>query len=389
MTAPVRILVLQNRFRLGGQERQALLHLAALDRARWEPVVRCLRLEGELLPDLARLGLAPRALGVESLARPAAAFAVARLAAELRRERVALLHAQDFYADVLGVAAARLAGVPAVVTRVDLLHHLDAPRRLMLRVASRLADRVVVNALAVRARCLADGVAPERVALVRNGLDLAAFDRAAAAPPAAPGPEGPRVVNVANMHHPVKGQEDLLAAFREVARAAPRARLLLVGDGARRPALEALARRLGLAGRVDFAGQRRDVPALLARAAVVVSASHAEGLSNAVLEGMAARRPVVATAVGGTPEVVRDGETGCLVPPRAPAALAARVVGLLRDPGLSRRLGEAGRAAVERACSVERMERAFDALYQEVLAARGAAPGRPSPERAVAGRPAG
>ena len=383
MTGAVKILVFQNRFRLGGQERQALLHLATLDRARWEPVVRCLRLEGEHLPDLAPLGIAPRALGVRKTMRPATLWKVGRLAAEIRREQVALVHAQDFYTDLLGTLAARLARVPIIVTRVDLMHHLDGPRRAALRGVSRLADRVVVNALAIRDRCVAEGVAPERIALVRNGLDLLQFDLAAARPPepiawvptlagGAPGggagaSDAPVVVQVANMHHPVKGHEDLLRAFREVVREIPAARLLLVGDGDRRPVLETLARGLGIVDRVGFVGQRRDVPAVLARAAVVVSASHAEGLSNAVLEGMAARRPLVATAVGGTPEVVRDGETGFLVPPRAPEALAARLVAVLRDPALARRMGEAGRAVVARDHSAERMRESFDRLYRGVL----------------------
>ncbi|GEJ56287.1 glycosyltransferase [Anaeromyxobacter diazotrophicus] len=380
MTGPVKVLLFQNRFMVGGQERQALLHLATLDRARWEPVVRCLKLEGPHLADLAQLGIAPRSLEVRKTLRPGTLAKVARLAAELRAERVALVHAQDFYTDLLGSLAARLAGVPVVVTRVDLMHHLDAGRRVALRLASRLADRVLVNALAIRDLCLAEGVAPERIALVRNGLDLAEFDRAARGPGPRAGPPAPEVIQVANMHHPVKGQEDLLRAFREVAREVPAARLVLVGDGARRPLLEALARDLGLAGRVEFAGQRRDVPALLARAAVAVSASHAEGLSNAILEALAARRPLVATAVGGTPEVIRDGESGLLVPPRAPAALAERVVRLLRDPALARRLGEAGRAVVEREHAVDVMRRSYDALYRGLLGE-----GR-SPRRGRAGR---
>lgn len=381
MTPPVKILVLQNRYGLGGQEGQAVLHLATLDRRRWEPVLRCLKLEGEHVEDLARLGLSPRGLGVRAMLRPGTLWKAAALAAEVRRERVALVHAQDFYADLLGTLAARLAGVPVIVTRVDLMHHLDAPRRRALRLVSRLAERVLVNALAIRDLCLAEGVPPERIAVVRNGIDLVEFDARSRRAPAerAPGwPGSPTVVQVANMHHPVKGQDDLLRAFPAVVRAEPRARLLLVGDGARRPRLEALARELGLGDHVAFAGQRRDVPALLARAAVVVSASHAEGISNAVLEGMAARRPLVGTAVGGTPELVRDGETGLLVPPGAPAQLAGAIAALLGDPAGARRMGERGRAAVEREFSVERMRRSYDALYRGLLdgGASGSLPAR-------------
>jgi glycosyltransferase involved in cell wall biosynthesis len=107
---------------------------------------------------------------------------------------------------------------------------------------------------------------------------------------------------------------------------------------------------------------------VLARAAVLVSASHAEGISNAILEGMAARLPVVATAVGGSPELVRDGWNGFLVPPGAPAALARRIGELLRDAGLRCEMGGRGREIVEREFDLEQMRLSYDALYQDLTA---------------------
>jgi glycosyltransferase involved in cell wall biosynthesis len=169
------------------------------------------------------------------------------------------------------------------------------------------------------------------------------------------------------MHHPVKGQIDLLLAMKEVLRARPEARLVLVGDGVRRPHLERCARQLGIADRCHFLGHRRDGGAILARAALSVSSSHAEGISNAILEAMASRRPVVATAVGGSPEIVREGVSGFLVPPGAPAALARRIVDLLADPGLRARLGEEGRAIVLREFSIAQMRTSYDALYEELI----------------------
>jgi glycosyltransferase involved in cell wall biosynthesis len=396
---PVKVLVFQNRFLIGGQERQTVLHLTTLDRRRWEPVVRCLRLEGEHLEDLARIGVRPESLDVHKMARPATLWRVARLAAQLRATGVALVHAQDFYTNTLGLLAARLAGIPSIVTRVDLAHALDPLQRKALALVSRHAARVLVNALCIRDACLRDGVQEDRIAVVRNGLDLAAFDRAAAGEPDqrggaalfARGPLGgepsaspsveeggavrapfdftrPTVVQVANMHHPVKGQADLLVAMREVLGKVPEAQLFLVGDGALRPRLERMAKELGIAGCIGFAGYRRDVPAILARSTVVVSASHAEGISNAVLEAMAARRPVVGTAVGGTPELVRDGANGFLVPPGAPPVLASRIMALLRNPTQARRMGEEGRLVVEREFGVEVMKQNYDALYSELVA---------------------
>jgi glycosyltransferase involved in cell wall biosynthesis len=387
--APAKILILPNRFLIGGQERQTILHLATMDRAAWQPVVACLKLEGEHLQDLERLGLRAQALGVQKMASPTLLWHAARLAARLRAEGIAVLHTQDFFSGLIGALAAQLARTPIIVTRVDLAHALDVVRRGVLAAMSRAATRVLVNAVCIRDRCVQDGVAPERVAVVRNGLDLARFDGDAARDPApgAPDPARPWVVQVANMHHPVKGQADVLAAMRYVAREVPAAELVLVGDGVRRPLLERLARDLGIAGRCRFLGARRDVPALLARAAVVVSASHSEGISNAILEAMAARRPVVATAVGGTPEVVRHAETGFLVAPGAPAQIAFRVAELLRDRELSRRMGEAGRSVVAREFGVEQMRRSYDALYRGILAERGQpAPSASAPEESPARR---
>jgi len=368
---PVRVLVFQNRFRLGGQERQTVLNVRTMDRGRFRPVVACLHLDGEHLADLAEAGVRPLVFDVGNrMIRPNTAWQVARIVAAIRREGIGIVHAQDLYTNVLGTLAARAAGVPVVVTRVDLAHDVPGYRRPLLRLVSRRADRVLVNALCIRDLAIRDGVEPDRIAVVRNGVDVEEVDRVAARAPGHPAPEPGGIVCIANMHHPVKGQTDLLLAMREVARSRPEARLALVGDGVRRPYLERQVRQLGIADRVHFLGFRRDGPAVLARAAVGVSASHAEGISNAVLEAMATRRPMVATAVGGTVELVRDGENGFLVPPGAPAALARRLVDLLADPALRRRMGERGREIVEREFSLAQMRFSYDALYQELTEIR-------------------
>ena len=368
MTAP-RILVLQNRFLIGGQEGQTVLNVRTMDRSRFVPVVGCLHLEGEHLLDLAAVGIRPVVFDIgRKMLRPRVALQVARMARFIRTERIALVHAQDVYTNALGLLAARAAGVPLIATRVDLGHHLVGYRRPLTRLACLAADRVLVNALCVRDLVVRDGVEPDRVAVVRNGVDLAALDLRAREAPADAPPPGAWVVCVANMHHPVKGQTDLLVAFRELIRTRPSARLVLVGDGVRRPLLERLTRDLGLASRVHFLGFRRDGPSLLARAQLAVSASHAEGLSNAILEAMASRLPVVATAVGGSPELVADGVNGYLVPPGSPGALARRMDQALSDAARARRMGERGRRRVEHEFDLAQMRLGYDALYDELAA---------------------
>jgi glycosyltransferase involved in cell wall biosynthesis len=365
---PLKILVFQDRFQLGGQERQTVLNVRTLDRTRFEPVLATLHDDGEHLEDLAAVGVRPFVFDVgRAMIRPNTALQLARLVRFIQQERIRLVHAQDLHTNVLGALAARLAGVPSIVTRVDLGHHVAGYRRPLVALASRRADRVLVNALCIREAAIRDGVEPDRIVVVRNGVDVLELDRAARRPPGPPAPEAGAIVCVANMHHPVKGQTDLLHAMREVVRVRPEARLVLVGDGARRPLVERRARQLGIAEHCHFLGHRRDVAAILARAQLAVSASHAEGISNALLEAMAAGLPVVATAVGGTPEIVRDGEDGFLVPPGAPAALARRILELLEDAPLRSRLGARGRRIVEREFSIDAMRASYDALYEDLI----------------------
>jgi glycosyltransferase involved in cell wall biosynthesis len=158
----------------------------------------------------------------------------------------------------------------------------------------------------------------------------------------------------------------LLAAAEHV----PDAVFALAGDGAERHRLHGLARGLGVQDRVLFLGQRHDIPELLAVCDVVVVPSLDEGLSVAVLEAMALGRPVVATAVGGTPEAVHDGVTGLLVPPANPAQLAAAIRRIIEDGALAERLGDAARARAEAAFSAARMVERISAVYDDLLARR-------------------
>src|SRR5439155_6863799 len=194
-------------------------------------------------------------------------------------------------------------------------------RALGLAQLTRMADHVIANAEAVR-RLVVDreGISAEKVSVIRNGLDLARFEARMNEPLHAPLPDTggqPFAVQVANMSHPVKRQEDFLHAMAQV----KGFHALFIGDGGRRPMLEKLAAEQGLGGRAHFLGFRKDAPAIQARAAFGVLCSETEGLSNAVIEGMAASLPMIVTDVGGNPELVRDGVSGLVVPPKNPQAL--------------------------------------------------------------------
>jgi glycosyltransferase involved in cell wall biosynthesis len=166
---------------------------------------------------------------------------------------------------------------------------------------------------------------------------------------------------------PEKGFEDLVQAARIVVDRVPRTGFLLVGDGPLRPAIEEAVRRAGLARAFVLAGFRDDLDRLMANADLFVQSSHTEGLPNVVLEAGACALPIVATAVGGTGEVLEDGREGVLVPPRRPAELAARIAGLLSDAAGARRMGEEARRRITEHFTFEAKAAAYRRMFEECL----------------------
>lgn len=367
---PLRLVQFTKSFHIGGTEVQVVELLRGLPSS-YRVQVAVLQDVGPLLSAVRQLGHVPEVFPLNgSLARPNSVLQVARLAHWLRRERVELVHAHDFYSTMMVVPAAKLVGTKVIVGRLDLAHWHGKARRAVLNGLTQMADHVVANAEAIRRMLMeAEGMSAERVSVIPNGLDLARFDARVRAGLSAPLPDtggAPVVVHVANMNHPVKRQEDLFQALALLRREGRVLHAFLVGDGPRRPELERMVGELGLADTVHFLRHRTDVPALYARADFGVLCSSAEGLSNAVMEGMAAGLPMVVTRVGGNPELVADGERGLVVPPHQPVALCEAFRRLLADRELGRRMGAEARAFVERELSLERMVRRHDALYRRV-----------------------
>jgi len=248
-------------------------------------------------------------------------------------------------------------------------------------------DRYVAISGAVREQLARDGVPSARIEVVASGIDADRIERAArkdlrvdlGLPPGTP-----LVGDVAafGWH---KAQEVLVEATPLLLRAVPAAHVALIGEGECRPKVEAVARRLGLLGtRVHFCGFRDDVPEVLGSLDAFVMCSVMEGLCTSALDAQAAGVPVVASRVGGLVEAVADGETGILVPPRDPAALADAVARVLLDRGLGDRLGKAGRARVRERFSVKAMVEGTRSVYRRLLA------GEPVPARpGVPGGPPG
>ena len=291
-----------------------------------------------------------------------------RIAAALRRDPPSLVHCHTGRANWLGGLAARWAGVPALTTRrMDRRVKRGWRTRLLY---GQLMRRAVAISPAVERRLLAAGVPAQRIRLIWSAVDPERLRPGAprAALRARLGlAEETRCVLVAANLVPRKGVDVLLEA---IARLGPAARsvLWIAGDGPERARLEAAAARLGVAERTHFLGHRNDVPDLLEACDVFVLPSRQEGLGVAALEAMARGRPVVASAVGGLAETVVPEETGLLVAPGDPAALAAALERLQGDPELARRLGSAGAKRVAEHFLAEQMVSAYEALYREILA---------------------
>jgi len=343
----IRVLKFVAGFGWGGTERQFVNLGLGLDRSRFDVRFGCLRSFGPLLDEIRDSGVSVRDYDVPSFKHPRAVTAVLRLARDIRRDRIALVHSYGFYSNVFAIPAAKLAGARAVASIRDMGVYLTPRQRALQRWVCKLADRILVNAAAIKEWLVADGYDETRISVIPNGVDVARFD----APRLRT--EAP-VVAVLGRVSRMKGLEDFIAATAIVAQRFPEARFQIIGqpsfaprgrtitvDDSYEAELTALA-----SDRVTFTGFRPDVERVLSGVTVSVMPSLSEGLSNTLLESMAAGVPVVATRVGGTPEVVRDGVNGLLVPPGDPAAMADAIGRLLAAPEMAMQLGRNARQTI-------------------------------------------
>lgn len=282
----------------------------------------------------------------------------------LRREQIDVVHTHNTYPHIYATIAARLAGVPVVVnTRHGQRLGHGWRSTVPYRAATWLADRVIaVSDDAARLCVTADRLPSRKVVRIWNGIDLEQFEYR--------GPvDQPIAISVARLS-PEKDFATLLRAIPQVVAEVPEFRLQLVGDGPERSRLEQLAAELQLGDRVEFLGECHNVPALLANAGLFVSSSLSEGISLTLLEAMAVGLPVVATAVGGNPEIVVPEETGWLLPAGSPEALASMLVTACRQRSRWPAFGQAGRQRVADHFDIHRMVDDYQTLYETLFGSR-------------------
>jgi glycosyltransferase involved in cell wall biosynthesis len=366
---PIPIAFFLTSFDPGGTEHQMTELICRLNRRLFDVHVAALRVDGALGARLDAAGVPIAHFPIRSLKSPAALRQMVRFAAWCRDLDIQAVHACDFYANVFALPGAALARVPVRIgARRDVFMPERTPAQQRLqRLAYQLAHRIVANSAAAVDRLMEEGVANERIANIANGIDLSRF-AAGATNPRLPGSR--RVITTVANLRPGKGHDVLLNAAARVARRIPDVQFQIVGDGSERRQLEQQAATLRISAQVSFLGHRGDVPAILQHSDVFAFPSFMEASPNAVIEAMAAGLPIVATRVGGIPELIEDGRNGLLVPPGDDRALAAGLLRLIERPQLAARVADAARQTVDARFSFDRMVGEFQELFLHELSAR-------------------
>ena len=365
----------------GGAQESYTGLLLRLDREKYE--VRALSLSsGSAVQRIRGLGLA-----VDVLDEPDDEACVRSLTAWLRANEIDLVHAHMYRAEIVGTRAALAAGTPVIMATVHSSRVRSPEDVAALAALTPAMDRLIVPSDSIAAKVRAEGRGGARFTVIPNGVDLSRF--------ASPRPASLRsasaarwkrlraehgiapddvLVGVVARLEPEKGHRWLLEAWPDVIAKAPRTWLLVVGEGSLDGELRAQARALPRAARerIVFTGRREDIAAVTAELNVAVLPSLREAQGISILEAMAQRLPVVASAVGGIPEVVTDGVDGLLVPPASPGELAAAIARLASSPALRARIGEAGYRTVVERFSIDAQVRRIEAVYDEELARSGA-----------------
>lgn len=398
MTRPLKVLQFVPAFGWGGTERQFVNLGLGLDRSRFAVSFACFRRFGVMLDELEQSRIPVLDYGVHRLRDIRVLRAQLRLARDIRSHGFDIVHTYGFHAHAFAIPAAKLAGVPVVASIRDMGVYLSPTQRRVQRWICRFADRVLVNADAIKQWLTSEGVKADRISVIPNGIDVTRFARTHSG--RLHGElhlqrEAP-LVAVLGRVTPRKGLEDFIAAAAIVKRQFADARFLIIGepsftadgtninvDYSYQNGLAQLASTLGLEESVIFTGFRSDVPQILAELAVSVLPSLSEGLSNTLLESMAAGVPTVATRVGGTPEVIRDGENGLLVAPADHVALASSICRLLEGRALATKLGDAARRTIAEQYSTAQLIERTSRFYDSVV--RGTSRFAPQPETSLVG----
>ena len=384
----IKIVFLLGAFDMGGTERQFLETIRRLDRSRFEIKVLSFRSYGSVRKKLEALHVPLTCLDFQNTRGQLHPVSYIRLfhlnwkiVRYLQQEKPHIVQSYLFWPNIHGCIAAKIAGVPVIITgrratmAPEYMKFRDYTRRhyrWLQNVTNRWVTMIVANSHIVKQHCLQREkfVTNEKVRVIYNGIDVSNYtigNDTGLKRKELHLPDDVAIVGVVASLHPRKGHRDFLHAAKIVLQTHPRTRFLVVGrDDGMRSQLEAFVEELGIRSSVVFTGERDDIPELLPLFDVQVSPSYIEGLSNAILEGMASGNAIVATAAGGNSELVIHEQTGLLIPTEAPKKLSEAIIRLLKNPALRTQLGTAGRQRVEQLFDMQHMIRQTEDLYLEL-----------------------
>lgn len=366
---PRRILYIHGISEIGGSERDLLQLLRLIDRQQWEPYVVCP--EGPLSREVEKLKVSVYPMRLPAWRKLIDVFSIPRavwlLFKSMRDMKINLVHVNDYWWAPISYIACRMAGLPCIVH----IRQEIEPRRVR-EYWLRRPQKLVAVSNRIRDVAIESGVDPTRIMVIYSGIDVALTSNPAEDKRVRDdyhlSDRQPVIGTVANLF-PRKGHEYLLQALIEVRKKLPDIHCLIIGEGDNRyrAMLLEMIQTHGLTRVVTLAGFQEDMMAHIAAMDVFVLPSVMEGFGIVLLEAMAMGRPIVATAVGGIPEVIEDHVTGVLVPPRDPKALAQKILYLLENPQVAEKLGHAGRARVVERFSLQQMISHFHRLYGELV----------------------
>ena len=373
--AVIRLAFCLDNFQIGGTELNAVRWVEQLDPAQFTLTVFHFHADGPLRTRFEHAGARLVHVPLRHLYGPGAFMQGIRLARRLARERVQVFHAQEIYSNIFGVPWARIAGVPAVIASRRWGPRTGRPaHRIANRWASRAAHRVVANSPSVAALVTReDGIPASRIVCMPNCVAEGAFQDLAAAERAwwratLNVPDNAALIGITARLDRLKDHQTLFRAFARIAALFPETHLVCVGDGPMRRELTDLVRTLQLESRVHLVGTLTPSFNVHQLFDVSVLCSSTEGFPNAVIEAMAAARPVVATRVGGIVDAIHDQETGVLIEPGNAEALATALTQLLTAPDRARALGTAARAHVRGEYHQDRVIGRLSAWYASLAA---------------------
>jgi glycosyltransferase involved in cell wall biosynthesis len=364
MNKQLNLFLMTNTLEIGGSERQFIGSAKAISHEHFRIYLGCLLRYGPLLDQVEDITEFP--LGGSFLTWQAWRSRL-NLLRYLRAKKIDVAHSFDFYTNLMLLPIARLARVPVIVGSHRQLGDLLTPLQFRAQVAAfRFCHRIVCNSKASAERLSKNGVPSSKLVIIPNGLANEAFEPAEPILPRANGVV--RVGMIARMNGPYKRQDVFLRAAARVCQQCPETEFILVGDGQYRPQFEELAAHLGLRSRVKFLGERNDIPAVLAGLDITAVPSSSESLPNIILESMAAGVAVVATRVGGIPEIVEHEKTGLLTAPDSDIELANAIERFISQPSLRTDCAQRAREYAASHFCWHQVSEHYENLYRDLMA---------------------